>query len=335
MGFFDGNKPFKLKKKVRLISLFSGYDSQLQALKNIGVDVESWRTCEWAVKSIQALKDLHFSDDTTDYSKGLTKQDVIDFLFEKHISMDYNQPMTLEQIKRLGETKQRQIYNNIKATHNLVDINQVKAEDLGIENRDDVSYILTYSFPCQDLSNAGLRKGMEKGSGTRSENVWQVERFLDELRSANLNLPQVLLMENVPDIISKRNIKHFAQWRDKLEKLGYRCYWKILNAKDFGIPQNRGRCFMVSFLGDYYFNFPKTTPLSKKLKDFLEPQVDEKYYLKAKLIETFDKHKERNDKNKCGYGWDPIDISKQSSGGGISKTITTNPIRPQGTFIIE
>lgn len=188
LNMFMGSQPFKITKPIRLISLFSGYDSQLQALKNIGANVESWRTCEWAVKSIQALKDLHFGDDDTDYSKELTQQQVIDFLFKKHISMDYNQPMTYNQIKRLGEKRQRQIYNNIKATHNMVDIQQVHAPDLKIVDSDKYCYIITYSFPCQDLSLAGLGKGMKKGSGTRSGLLWEVERIFDEICSGGVQL---------------------------------------------------------------------------------------------------------------------------------------------------
>lgn len=136
-------------KPIRLISLFSGYDSQLLALKYLGLNVESWRTCEWAVKSIQALKDLHFDDDNTDYSKNLTKEQLIDFLVKKGISADYNKPMTEKQVKRLGETKLRTIYNNIKATHNMVNIQQVGGDDLDMEELDKYNYIMTYSYPCQ------------------------------------------------------------------------------------------------------------------------------------------------------------------------------------------
>ena len=135
-------------KKIRLIELFSGYSSQSLALKYLGIDFEHYKTCEWAVKSIQACKDLHFKEDKTDYSKELSKEELIDWLTEKGISADYNQPMTREKIKRLGETKLRTIYNNIKATHNLVNISQVKGGDLGIESRDKYEYIVTYSYPC-------------------------------------------------------------------------------------------------------------------------------------------------------------------------------------------
>lgn len=283
ISLFDGNKVFKIDKPIRLISLFSGYDSQALALKYLGVKFEHYRTCEWAVKSIQALKDLHFSEDNTDYSADHSLEFVVNRLFKYGISSNYNEPMTKEQIKRMGETKCRQVYNNIKATHNLVNIQKVTASDLNIEETDKYTYIMTYSFPCQDLSKAGLGLGMEKGSGTRSGMLWEVERILEECADTS-NLPQVLLMENVPDVIGTNNIKHFASWLSKLENLGYHCYWKVLNGRDYGIPQNRERCFMISVLGDYLYQFPKPISLEHKLKDLLETDVDEKYYLSDKAI---------------------------------------------------
>lgn len=281
MSIFDGSTPFKITKPIRLIELFAGYGSQHLALKYLGVNVESYRICEWAVKSIQAYKDLHFSDDNTDYSADLTFEQIVDFLASKGISANYNDPMTLDQVKRMGEQKCRTVYNNIKATHNLVNIMQAKASDLNIVDTDKYCYIMTYSFPCQDLSKAGKGQGMAKDSGTRSGLLWEVERLLDE---CNGNLPQVLLMENVPDVVGSKNIKHFSAWLAKLESLGYKCYWKCLNAKNFGIPQNRNRCFMVSVLGDYDYDFPRELPLRLRLKHLLERQVDEKYYLSDAMV---------------------------------------------------
>ena len=144
----ESKKLYKITKPIRLISFFSGYESQLFSLKYLGANVESWKTCEWAVKSIQALKDGHFSNDNTDYSKDLSKQELIDYLFKKGISANYNEPMTYEQIKRLGEDKLRVIYNNIYATHNLVNIQQVKGGDLDIVDTDKYEYVTTYSYPC-------------------------------------------------------------------------------------------------------------------------------------------------------------------------------------------
>lgn len=288
VSMFDGTQEFRFRKPIRLIEMFSGYGSQALALKELGVEFEHWRICEWAIKSIQAYKDNHFSDDIKDYSQYFTSDFIFNVLAEWGISQNYNEPLTLEQIKRLGDKECRKIYNNIVSTHNLVNISRVKGRDLRIVDTDKYDYILTYSFPCQDLSKAGKGMGMAKDSGTRSGLLWEVERILDECAEIGA-LPQVLLMENVPDVIGTKNLPHFRDWRDKLESMGYKCYWKVLNSKDYGIPQNRERCFMVSILGDYFFDFPQEVKLSHKLIDMLETQVDEKYYLSKKgLIYAFD-----------------------------------------------
>lgn len=172
-------------------------------------------------------------------------------------------------------------YNAVHGTNFATsDITKITADDLGIVDTDKYCYVMTYSFPCQDLSLAGKQRGMEKGAGTRSGLLWEVERLLDECKE----LPQVLLMENVPQVIGTKNIEHFAKWQEKLESLGYKNKWQILNAKGFGIPQNRERCFMVSILGDYYYEFPRPMKLDRRLKDLLETEVDEKYYLSPNMI---------------------------------------------------
>ena len=271
----------KITKPIRLIELFSGYGSQALALKYLGVPFEHWKTCEWAVKSIQAYKDIHFTDDNIDYSKDLTKENIIDILHYLGISNNYNEPMTLEQIKRLSESQLRTIYNNNVATKNLVNIQKVKGSDLEISDTDKYDYILTYSFPCQDLSLAGKGKGMSDTS-TRSGMLWEVERILTECHELG-NMPQILLMENVPQVHSEDNVEDFNKWKDRLEELGYKNYFQDLIATDYGIPQTRNRCFMISLLGDYSYTFPKPIPLKLKLKDMLEDNVDEKYYLSNKM----------------------------------------------------
>ena len=138
---------YQIKKPIRLIELFAGYKSQALALKYLGVDFEHHKCCEWAVKSIQAIKDLHFPNDNEDYSKDKTLTYLLTYLHEKGISMDYNQPMTYQQIKSKGEKWIRNVYNNIIATHNLVNISQVKGGDLEINECDKYDYLLTYSFP--------------------------------------------------------------------------------------------------------------------------------------------------------------------------------------------
>lgn len=132
---------------------------------------------------------------------------------------------------------------------------------------------------CQDLSLAGKRAGM-KDTSTRSGLLWEVERILNECDK----LPQILVMENVSQVHSKGNKEYFQEWIKVLEKLGYSSHWQDLNAKNYGIPQNRDRCFMVSILGDYSYTFPKPISLKLKLKDMLEDEVDRKYYLSDKMI---------------------------------------------------
>ena len=281
---------YKITKPIRLIELFSGYGSQALALKYLGVPFEHWKTCEWAIKSIQAYKDIHFTDIDIELNPKRTKEDMIEFLYQKGISSNYNEPMSKQQISRLSEEQLKTIIKNIAITHNLVNIQQVKGKDLEIVDTDKYEYIMTYSFPCQDLSLAGKGKGMSDTS-TRSGMLWEVERILTETE----NKPQILLMENVPQVHSQDNLKDFIKWQNKLEELGYKNYWKDLIATDYGIPQTRNRTFMISILGDYNYTFPKPIPLKLKLKDMLEDNVDEKYYLSDDLLQHIKKTSEEHE----------------------------------------
>lgn len=313
ISIFDGANKYVNDKPIRLIECFAGYGSQALALKYLGIPFEHHRIAEWAVKSIQAYKDMHFPDDDTDYSCGLTFDNVIDYLFERGISADYNKPMTREQIKRMGENKCRTVYNNIKATHNLVSVCNVKAKDLEIKDTDRFTYLLTYSFPCQDLSSAGLSKGMAKGSGTRSGLLWEIERILKECDE----FPQVLLMENVPEVIGQKNKDSFADWIAFLDSMGYKSKWEILNGTDFEIPQNRKRCFMVSVLGDYYYDFPQKLGCTLRLKDLLEKNVSEEYYLSDNILNYFIKHTKESEEKGNEFRFEPTD------GDCIAKCVTT------------
>lgn len=133
------------------------------------------------------------------------------------------------------------------------DITKITAKDLEIKETDKYTYIMTYSFPCTDLSLAGKGLGMAKCSGTRSGLLWEVERLLNGMAE----LPQVLLMENVPQVHGKKNIDSFNEWQDFLQRKGYKNYWQDLKATNFGIPQSRTRTFMVSLLGAIIIHFQK------------------------------------------------------------------------------
>lgn len=120
LSIFDVMYPkYKITKPIRLIECFAGYGSQALALKYLGVPFEHWKICEWAVKSIQAYKDIHFENDNTDYSKSLTKEEIINTLYNLGISQNYNEPMIKEQIARINENQLRTILNNIIATNNI------------------------------------------------------------------------------------------------------------------------------------------------------------------------------------------------------------------------
>lgn len=316
---------YQIKKPIRLIELFAGYGSQALALKYLGIEFQHWKICEWATKSIQAYNDLHIRD-YKDYSINLSQNEVIDKLVNYGISMNYNEPMTYQQIKRKDEKWQRQTYNNIIATNNLVNIQNANAKDLNIVDTDKYDYILTYSFPCQDLSLAGKRAGM-KDTSTRSGLLWEVERILNECDK----LPQILVMENVPQVHSKGNKEYFQEWIKVLENLGYSSHWQDLNAKNYGIPQNRNRTFMISILGDYNYNFPKKIKLKKRLKDLLESEVDEKYYLSDKMIDCFNSNGTSSYPRGDWFRQNIKDGTKE-----IANTIiTTEGNKPTCNFVIE
>lgn len=173
-------------------------------------------------------------------------------------------------------------YNNLHGTNfSTIDITTVKGSDLEIVDIDKYCYIMTYSFPCTDLSKAGKQKGLDN---TRSGLVYEVLRILQELSKAG-NLPQVLLMENVIDLIQVKFIKEFNEIQNQLQiQYEYCNYVEVLNAKDYNDPQTRARVFMDSIYGESYYEFPQQQELKVKLKDMLEINVEERYYLKAKHI---------------------------------------------------
>lgn len=160
--------------------------------------------------------------------------------------------------------------------------------------------LITYSSPCQDFSVAGKMKGGQKGSGTRSSLLWECERIIRAVK------PKYLLMENVKNLVGKKFKPEFDNWLKTLDGLGYNNYWKVLNAKDYGVPQNRERVFVVSIRKDvdtHGYTFPEPFKLERRLKDVLETNVDEKYYLKQELVETFIKRlakREVSNTIRCG-----------------------------------
>lgn len=161
LNLFNFDKEFyKIKKPIRLIELFAGIGAQAKALEILGVPFEHYKICEWAAPSIRAYNAIHIKD-FYDYSQFLTKQELIDYL-KGNISINYNDPCKIE---KQSESWLRDIYNNCIATHNLMNIMKVKGSDLEIVDTNKYEYIMTYSFPCQDLSLAGKKSWYGNKSG--------------------------------------------------------------------------------------------------------------------------------------------------------------------------
>lgn len=199
-----------------------------------------------------------------------------------------------------GIGSQTQALTNIGIAHKVVAISEIdkyaiqsyeamhgKANNLGdirkIEELPDAD-LWTYSFPCQDISVAGKGAGIKEG--TRSGLLFEVERLL-RVASEKGTLPKYLLLENVKNLVSKKFKADFDKWLDFLAELGYTNYWKVLNAKDYGIPQNRERVFCVSIRGEHEpFVFPKPKELTIRLRDMIDEMVDERFYLKERTIRS-------------------------------------------------
>lgn len=188
----------------------------------------------------------------------------------------------------------------------------------------------TYSFPCTDISLSGRMKGLEKGSGTHSSLLWEVQRLL-EVSKANDELPKYLLLENVKNLISKKFKSYFDEWCRYLESLGYKNFYKVLNGKNYNVPQNRERIFLLSIRNcDEDYVFPNDIPLTTKLGDLLESNVADKYFLSEKLITCFSSMKNRNGLIR-GLRFRPRGKKDE-----YAWTITTAPgSRATDTFIIE
>lgn len=187
--------------------------------------------------------------------------------------------------------------------------------------------LFTYSSPCQDFSNAGLQRGGEEGSGTRSSLLWECRRAIIAKR------PKYCLLENVKALVSKKFMPLFNKWQDELAEYGYANFWQVLNSKNYGVPQNRERVFLWSILRTEVdprpeYHFPRPFPLEQRLKDVLEERVDEKYYLSDTIIEGFEAHKKRMEERGNGFGWRPTE------GGGIARAIlTASGNRPDDNYL--
>lgn len=268
---------------LKIIETFSGIGSQVQALKNIGIPHKVEAIVEWEVGAMYAYDIIHNGPQDLSLYRHHTKESLVEELSKYNISSSGKEPLTPRALSAMSSVFLKAILSSIERNNNLVDITQIKAEELPETD------VLTYSFPCQDLSVSGYwhknKGGIDRDANNRSTLLWQIERLLKEYIDVGKNLPKFLLMENVSNILSSKHIGNFNEWCSFLEELGYYNQIYTLDARNFGIPQTRVRTYMVSVLCDneqiyddvstYFFNnnlesitlLPeKVSPLSDYLK---------------------------------------------------------------------
>ena len=282
---------------LKVLEAFSGIGAQAKALERQNIEHRIINTVDWDINAIVAYDIIHNGkQDLSQYEK-LNKQDLISKLSKYTLSPDGKTAYQNGDISHVNIAGLRSVLAAIERSHNLVSITDMTYQDIP-EDLD----LFTYSFPCQDLSIAGVwhgnMSGIDRDAHNRSGMLWEVERILKECVEHRHCIPKMLLMENVNNILAPRHMGNFQEWIDYLGKIGY--YNKVykLNAKRFGIPQNRTRVFMLSvYVGDdenkrtiidNYFNthnlesdkYVQMLPLNRlTIKDILRIDYSQSRYL--------------------------------------------------------
>lgn len=255
---------------LKVFEAFAGYGSQRMALRNIGIDFEVVGISEIEGDVLQSYASIHTDflekrDEIDSYVPN-NEEEMIEYLERINVPLDYK---TFEnKALKLKKEKLKDMYLANKLINNYGDIKKINPDE--IPDFD----LFTYSFPCQDISVAGYQNGLNQNSGTRSSLLWECCKIIENKR------PQFLMMENVKNLVGCNHKKNFESFLDYLESLGYKNSWKVLNARDYGVPQNRERVFCISeYRGKKKFVFPEPVKLKYKLGDILQKNVPEKFYL--------------------------------------------------------
>lgn len=206
---------------------------------------------------------------------------------------------------------------------NAVHGTNFEPQDITEWDKDIECDLIMHGSPCQDFSIAGKQAGGDEGSGTRSSLMYETLRIVEKLR------PKYVVWENVKNLLSQKHRHNFEAYLGAMEEIGYTNWYQVLNAKDYGVPQNRERVFVVSISDRYIidndllcvddlFKFPPCVPLTKRLKDMLEDNVDEKYYLSDKMVAGFLAHTQRHQEKGTGFVW------KTRDKDGVASTLRAN-----------
>jgi DNA (cytosine-5)-methyltransferase 1 len=273
---------------MRIFEFFSGLGSQAIASKKVFKNVEIIGTSEWDLRAILAyyLLNNKYIENNLENSKD----ELIDFLLKKSLTLNGKTPVSRRTLKAFPYKTLQFLYTAYLKNRNLGNIKNISFKE--IPNNID---ILTYSFPCQDLSNVGAlhgyKNGIERNSNSRSSLLWEIERILIELKKNKKAMPKALLMENVISLLSKRHEKNFEDWKRILNDIGYINKVYIMNSLDFGIPQNRKRVIMLSFyvgknnskaikIGRFLEVYKFKNSATKNLSDFLRTNYKSEIFRK-------------------------------------------------------
>lgn len=331
-----------------IIETFSGIGSQAKAFKRLENQIPDYNfrvraTVEWEIGAMFAYDILHNGPQNLSLYDDMSKEELIAYLSPYNLSSDGKQPIKKSTLKRMPIKQLKAIRHSIENNNNLVDITSVTASDLPDAD------LLTYSFPCQDLSISSYWhnnfSGIDKDAKNRSGLLWEIERILNEYQEVNKPLPRFLLMENVSAIHGPLHEKNFKLWRKELKRLGYKNRYFDLDSSDFGIPQSRLRTFMISvyvddlqqgqvdsivrFLDDNTLDEVREKPSIDK---FLRLDYSQPDYFKEALASTPNDTKSRR---KIASGSTRLAYGKVST-KNIAKTITTKQDRyPNAGIIIH
>lgn len=279
-----------MKPVINIVELFSGIGSQAKAFEKLAkkrnLNINVLKTCEWDVHAIVAYDYIHNGPTLDKRTLELKREDLLRKLKKLSLSNDGKNPMKLKTLETYPTDVLRRIYSSILKTNNMISVKDVKGEDIP----NDVT-VMTYSFPCQDLSNVGAlhgyNKGIDRDAHTRSGLLWEVERILEERQQQNLDMPRFLLLENVTTLEAKRHSKNFDEWKKRLESLGYINQVNRLYAPDFGIPQNRKRLLMLSVYVGNNENFKRIVKKYFEEHNLNNPSYIETLNIKLQKLSKF------------------------------------------------
>lgn len=276
-----------MREKIKLTAniLFSGIGCQERGFEDSGLfDIEILNTSDINKESVLSYAAIHCgmtNEMVETYIDYPSREEMAQYLTDINLGYEPEKNKKFDWFKLVKKKKNvlEKYWLACELTHNLGDISRI--EELPYAD------FWTCSFPCTDISVSGKMKGLEPDSGTRSSLLWENIRLLSKAKESN-KLPQYIMFENVKNLVSKIFIEDFNDLLDVLDELGFNSYWSVINGKDCGVPQSRERVFVISIRKDIdygKYTFPKPFDDGIRLKDVLEDEVDEKYFISENRME--------------------------------------------------